>query len=155
MDNKNLAYSNHYSSNFSLSFNDSQCSDYKFFLYFANSNKWALWCARLVFAFLLIYLNLGMAKIEEIFMVSIENITNKTVKFKVKNHDGNETVYEKRIWPHILANLTLRAFGSNCFEILFPIIETFSFSANDATIMGVYVIIVNINFLFYQKLLIN
>jgi solute carrier family 8 (sodium/calcium exchanger) len=80
--------------------------------------------AVLYFIFLL-YLFLGIAKIADIFMKSIERITSKKTKLHYPDPDGRDKVYtvEVPLWNATVANLTLMALGSSSPEILLSIIE--------------------------------
>jgi solute carrier family 8 (sodium/calcium exchanger) len=69
------------------------------------------------------YLFLGIAKIADVFMTSIEQITSAKRKVKYVDENGNECFADKLVWNATVANLTLMALGSSCPEILLAIIE--------------------------------
>jgi solute carrier family 8 (sodium/calcium exchanger) len=80
--------------------------------------------AVLYFIFLL-YLFLGIAKIADIFMKSIETITSKKTKIHYPDPTGKDKfiTVEVSLWNATVANLTLMALGSSSPEILLSIIE--------------------------------
>ena len=124
-----------------IDFNSYKCSDRGLILPLISEYTWPIWArATLYFAFLL-YLFLGIAKIADIFMVSIEQITSIRKKVKFTNVNGEPDFIEKKVWNDTVANLTLMALGSSCPEILLAIIEIVgnNFSAGElgpGTIVG-------------------
>lgn len=103
--------------------NEYSCSDRGLLLPFVSEYTWPDWLRAIGYFFALLYLFLAIAKIADIFMVSIEQITSKKRKIKYEDSEGNEQFYEKKVWNDTVANLTLMALGSSCPEILLAIIE--------------------------------
>jgi solute carrier family 8 (sodium/calcium exchanger) len=77
-----------------------------------------------VYFFLLCYMFVGIAIVSDIFMESIETITEQTrIKTYIDNF-GKEQEYEQTVWNPTVANLTLMALGSSAPEILLSVYET-------------------------------
>lgn len=104
--------------------NEYKCSDRGMLLPLVSEYTWPVWVRAILYFIFLMYLFLGISRIADIFMVSIEQITS--VKRQIKYVDeatGEEKVYEKKLWNATIANLTLMALGSSSPEILLSIIE--------------------------------
>jgi len=99
-------------------FVDLQCVQFQFGLTFFNSNWHLLWSGRIFFAFLMVFFFLGLTKAEEFLMISIEKITWQKVKSSFENVETKGL-----FWSNSFADLTLRALGSNSFEILCPLAQ--------------------------------
>ena len=72
--------------------------------------------------FLLLWIFAGVALGADIFMTSIEVITSKDKKVKIKVN-GKDAVHHVKAWNPTIANLSLMAFGSSAPEILLSVIE--------------------------------
>ena len=72
--------------------------------------------------FLLLWIFAGVALGADIFMTSIEVITSKDKKVKIKVN-GKDAVHHVKAWNPTIANLTLMALGSSAPEILLSVIE--------------------------------
>ena len=90
---------------------------------FRWEKDWPYWFRVVVYCVGLLYLFLGIAKIADIFMVSIEKITSQTRKIKYTTENNEEKYITRSVWNPTIANLTLMALGSSCPEILLSIIE--------------------------------
>jgi solute carrier family 8 (sodium/calcium exchanger) len=103
--------------------NSYKCSDRGLLLPLISEYTWPIWVRAVLYFTFLLYLFLGIAKIADIFMSSIEQITSVRKKIKFSNINGEEDFIEKKVWNDTVANLTLMALGSSCPEILLAIIE--------------------------------
>lgn len=74
----------------------------------------------IIYAWVLIYLFSGVNIVADKFMSSIEMITSKKMRMRVKNTNRMITV---KLWNDTVANLTLMALGSSAPEILLSIVE--------------------------------
>jgi solute carrier family 8 (sodium/calcium exchanger) len=106
-----------------LDLNSYRCSDRGLMLPLISEYTWPIWIRAILYFTFLMYLFLGIAKIADIFMTSIEQITSQKKRVKFINSEGNEDYIEKKVWNNTVANLTLMALGSSCPEILLAIIE--------------------------------
>jgi len=79
------------------------------------------WFRVLLYALGMMYFFLGIAVISDIFMGSIEAITNKWVQ--TKTADGR--VCTRKVWNETVATLSLMALGSSAPEIFLAVIELF------------------------------
>ena len=123
--------------------NSYKCSDRGLILPLISEYTWPIWVRAVLYFTFLLYLFLGIAKIADIFMVSIEQITSVRKKVKFTNINGEPDFIEKKVWNDTVANLTLMALGSSCPEILLAIIEIVGnrFTAGElgpGTIVGKY-----------------
>ena len=114
---------NYNSSSGEFDLNSYKCSDRGLIMPFISEYTWPIWARAVLYFIFLLYLFLGIAKIADIFMVSIEQITSQRRKIKFTNYEENEDFIEKKVWNDTVANLTLMALGSSCPEILLAIIE--------------------------------
>ncbi|QDZ24373.1 sodium/calcium exchanger protein [Chloropicon primus] len=78
----------------------------------------------LVFFFVLIYCFFGVAIISDIFMESIDVITEKEKVVTRKTANGDIIQFSVKYWNPTIANLTLMALGSSAPEIMLALIET-------------------------------
>lgn len=78
----------------------------------------------LVFFFVLIYCFFGVAIISDIFMESIDVITEKEKIVSRKTANGDIIQFSVKYWNPTIANLTLMALGSSAPEIMLALIET-------------------------------
>ena len=69
------------------------------------------------------YLFIGISIVSDVFMESIEKITEQT-ESRVFKIDDEEVQVEVTVWNPTVANLTLMALGSSAPEILLSVIET-------------------------------
>ena len=107
-----------------------KCNRFHHFLALIHSNRWLLWCGNVSSLFLMLFFYLGLTKVEELLMTSIEKITSQNVKKEIKSFRFIQSDGEKKLWSTVVADLTLRALGSNSFEILYPLIQS-AFSIPD------------------------
>jgi solute carrier family 8 (sodium/calcium exchanger) len=106
-----------------VNLNEYRCSDRGLVMPFISEYTWPIWVRAILYFVFLLYLFLGIAKIADIFMTAIEQITSVKRKVKYLNANGEECFLEKQLWNNTVANLTLMALGSSCPEILLAIIE--------------------------------
>jgi len=100
--------------------------------------EWSYSVRGLLYGIGLLYCFLGVSIVADIFMNSIETITSKKKRIRVKNTDRFVTV---RLWNDTVANLTLMALGSSAPEILLSVIDLltrncFSSELGPSTIVG-------------------
>ena len=110
-------FNNQTTTNFTTlrNFSDVECNDYHFLLAFIHANTCLLWSGRVLFLGLMLFVYLGVTKIDEFLMIAIERITTLQESKQIENN-------KKTIWTNnALVDITLRALGSNSFEILYPI----------------------------------
>ena len=67
---------------------------------------------------------LGIAIVSDLFMESIEEITDQTTLVIETDDFGKETIVEATVWNPTVANLTLMALGSSAPEIMLAVLET-------------------------------
>ena len=77
-----------------------------------------------LYFFILCYMFLGIAIVSDLFMESIEEITDQTTLVVETDDFGKETIVEKTVWNPTVANLTLMALGSSAPEIMLAVLET-------------------------------
>jgi hypothetical protein len=104
-----------------------KCTDV-FLLDLFYSNIFILWFSRVLVFILMIYLYIGIGKITEIFLTSIENFRNSifsTVQIDNENDLIKNTTqnHEKNICRNYLVNSAIQYFGFNYFELIFILIE--------------------------------
>ena len=78
----------------------------------------------LVFFFVLLYCFFGVAIISDVFMSSIDVITEKERVVTRKTANGDIIQFSVKYWNPTVANLTLMALGSSAPEIMLALIET-------------------------------
>ena len=110
-------------SNFTLNtwrnYSDTKCNTLS--IVYLNSSL--LWLGKFFYFFLMVFFFLGVTKVDEFLMISIEKITSQKRETKKKNSIGLIEIGEKKLWSNSIADLTWRALGSNSFEILYPLSE--------------------------------
>lgn len=77
-----------------------------------------------IFFFVLIYCFFGVAIISDVFMSSIDVITEKEKVVTRKTPNGDVIQFNVKYWNPTVANLTLMALGSSAPEIMLALIET-------------------------------
>ena len=117
MENNNSIFCRNYISNY-------KCSDPGLFFPIVNEFTWSIGGRVVVYLLGLIWAFFGAAIISDILMCSVETITSKTRKVKVKTPD-NEKGFEEMVvpvWNVTVANLSLRSFGACAIEIMLAMI---------------------------------
>ena len=99
-------------------FDDPKCAQSQFVMFFLNSNWYLLLSSRVLSFFLMAFFYLGLTKADEFLMISIEKITSNKVKSLFESVETKSL-----LWSNSFADLTLRALGSNSFEILCPLVQ--------------------------------
>jgi hypothetical protein len=107
-------------------------------IYFGSKIK--LWLLRVFIVCLLLFLFIGLAKLNEIYMNAIEFIISKKL-LKTKQKDGDALAWDTA--PQVLENLTLRALGANSFLIFFPIVDLLANKFETKNFDGLFMIAVN------------
>lgn len=72
---------------------------------------------------LMAFLFVGLSKISEVLMISVEHILARKFRKKRVDFFGKEEYAEESVWSETLANLTLRTLAFNCFEIFYTLID--------------------------------
>ena len=80
-----------------------QCN--KYLISIVSQSLTTVWLSRCICFLLIVFSCIGLIKLLEIILISVEQITNH------------------KIWNKKLANLTLITFSLNLFEVLYPTIE--------------------------------
>jgi hypothetical protein len=80
-----------------------QCN--KYLISIVSQSLTSVWLSRCICFLLIVFTFIGLIKLLEIILISVEQITNH------------------KIWNKTLANLTLITFSLNLFEVLYPTIE--------------------------------
>jgi hypothetical protein len=99
-------------------FDNAKCVQSHLVIFFLNSNWYLLLSGRVLSFFLVAFFYLGLTKADEFLMISIEKITSNKVKSLFENVETKSLV-----WSNSFADLTLRALGSNSFEIICPLVQ--------------------------------
>ena len=128
----------------SSNFTSAKCNQYNFFLALFHSSWWLLWFGKFFYLFVMLFFCLGLTKNEEFLMSAIEKITAQKIKKKIKNSTSFIQHYvERKLWSNVFADLTLRALGSNSFEIIFPFTQLIFNASNESNeSIGVSLLIV-------------
>lgn len=97
-----------------------------------SQNEFTLFLARMFFICIVLYIFIGIVKLFEHILTSIEQIVEKNT-----------------LWDRTFANFTLIAFGLNSFEILFPTIELLqsdfqSFQSGPMLILVILIIVIKL-----------
>lgn len=103
--------------NSSFELDDHRCSRYNDILSVFLINKTLIVLAKIFIVLFVVYLFIGIAKISEIFMTSIEFILS-TQKERKRNNSLN-----RKSWFEIVNSIALTALGCNCFELLYPLMD--------------------------------
>lgn len=99
-------------------FDNAKCVQSQLVMFFLNSNWYLLLSGRVLSFFLMAFFYLGLTKADEFLMISIEKITSNKVKSLFESVETKSF-----LWSNTFADLTLRALGSNSFEILCPLVQ--------------------------------
>ena len=103
-------------------------------LLFENGDDF-LWFARAFLLWFMCFLFVGVARLSETLLNSVERILNKRNLKKRKDHDEKEREIEWNTCPHSLqlSDFTLRTLSANSFLLLYPLAELVFNICSEAT----------------------